>query len=41
MGTATYGIKSDVAWRVEEEEALKHLQVGKSRLSDYHWGVSY
>ncbi|KAH7231500.1 hypothetical protein NW759_015356 [Fusarium solani] len=26
MGTATYGIKSDVAWRVEEEEALKHLQ---------------
>ncbi|KAI8680862.1 Aldo/keto reductase [Fusarium sp. Ph1] len=26
MGTATYGIKSDVVWRVEEEEALKHLQ---------------
>ncbi|KAJ3466417.1 hypothetical protein MRS44_003981 [Fusarium solani] len=26
MGTATYGIKSDVAWRVEEEEAPKHLQ---------------
>ncbi|KAL2838644.1 Aldo/keto reductase [Aspergillus pseudoustus] len=26
LGTATYGSKSDVAWRVEEEEALKHLQ---------------
>jgi hypothetical protein len=29
FGTATYGIKEDVAWRVEEEEALKHLQVSK------------
>ncbi|KAJ5107346.1 hypothetical protein N7456_004021 [Penicillium angulare] len=26
FGTATYGIKSDVAWRIEKEEALKHLQ---------------
>ncbi|KAJ5379861.1 uncharacterized protein N7496_002289 [Penicillium cataractarum] len=26
FGTATYGSKSDVAWRIEEEEALKHLQ---------------
>ena len=27
FGTATYGVKSDVAWRVEKEEALTHLQV--------------
>lgn len=27
FGTATYGVKSDVAWRIEEEEALNHLQV--------------
>ncbi|PYI04703.1 Aldo/keto reductase [Aspergillus sclerotiicarbonarius CBS 121057] len=26
FGTATYGTKADVAWRIEEEEALKHLQ---------------
>ncbi|KAM0561256.1 hypothetical protein ACHAPJ_003134 [Fusarium lateritium] len=26
FGTATYGTKQDVAWRVEEEEALKHLR---------------
>ncbi|KAJ5721734.1 uncharacterized protein N7483_009668 [Penicillium malachiteum] len=26
FGTATYGIKSDVTWRVEKEEALTHLQ---------------
>ncbi|KAJ5717569.1 alcohol dehydrogenase [Penicillium malachiteum] len=26
FGTATYGIKSDVAWRVEKEEALTRLQ---------------
>lgn len=26
MGTATYGTKADVAWRVEEDEALRHLQ---------------
>ncbi|KAL4791479.1 Aldo/keto reductase [Aspergillus venezuelensis] len=28
LGTATYGSKTDVAWRVEEEEALKHLKRG-------------
>lgn len=27
FGCATYGTKSDVAWRIEEEEALKHLKV--------------
>ncbi|PYH92640.1 Aldo/keto reductase [Aspergillus ellipticus CBS 707.79] len=27
LGTATFGSKADVAWRIEEEEALKHLQV--------------
>lgn len=27
MGCASYGVKSDVAWRIEEEEALTHLKV--------------
>jgi hypothetical protein len=27
LGCASYGTKSDVAWRIEEEEALKHLRV--------------
>lgn len=31
MGMATYGTKDDVAWRIEEEEALKHLQVCNHR----------
>ncbi|RXK35962.1 hypothetical protein M231_06785 [Tremella mesenterica] len=26
LGMASYGTKSDVAWRIEEEEALKHLK---------------
>ncbi|KAJ0109753.1 ryl-alcohol dehydrogenase [Diaporthe amygdali] len=26
LGMATYGTKKDVAWRIEEEEALKHLK---------------
>ncbi|KAL2795126.1 major facilitator superfamily domain-containing protein [Aspergillus keveii] len=32
LGTATYGSKSDVAWRIEEEEALKHFQCLRNRV---------
>lgn len=38
FGTATYGVKSDVAWRVEEDEALKHLQVNGCTLSHHARG---
>lgn len=30
LGCASYGTKSDVAWRIEEEEALKHLRVSQN-----------
>lgn len=29
---ATYGTKKDVAWRIEEEEALEHLKVSTSNI---------
>lgn len=34
LGMATYGTKKDVAWRIEEEEALQHLKVNIHCLLD-------